>query len=192
MTLRPSLMFCVALLLGLAIGAGSAFFVLTGDGSGASMAAESGDGPCPGGTQPAYWVAPMDASYRRDAPGKSPMGMDLVPQCNTEALGENQIAVSPATIQTLGVRTAPVIRAPLAPKLMLTGRLVADPARERRVHSRTEGWVQTLGVTGDGDSVAGGATLYSLFSPQFYAAESDYLAAAGNSGLRRAAAERLR
>ena len=26
-----------------------------------------------------YWVAPMDSSYRRDEPGKSPMGMDLVP-----------------------------------------------------------------------------------------------------------------
>ena len=26
-----------------------------------------------------YWVAPMDAKYRRDKPGKSPMGMDLVP-----------------------------------------------------------------------------------------------------------------
>ena len=26
-----------------------------------------------------YWVAPMDANFRRDEPGKSPMGMDLVP-----------------------------------------------------------------------------------------------------------------
>lgn len=26
-----------------------------------------------------YWVAPMDSGYRRDEPGKSPMGMDLVP-----------------------------------------------------------------------------------------------------------------
>ncbi|WP_126452702.1 efflux RND transporter periplasmic adaptor subunit [Sulfuriflexus mobilis] len=26
-----------------------------------------------------YWVAPMDPNYRRDEPGKSPMGMDLVP-----------------------------------------------------------------------------------------------------------------
>ncbi|MFT6984370.1 MAG: Cu(I)/Ag(I) efflux system membrane fusion protein [Psychromonas sp.] len=25
-----------------------------------------------------YWVAPMDANYQRDKPGKSPMGMDLV------------------------------------------------------------------------------------------------------------------
>ncbi len=26
-----------------------------------------------------YWVAPMDANYRKDKPGQSPMGMDLVP-----------------------------------------------------------------------------------------------------------------
>ena len=26
-----------------------------------------------------YWVAPMDPDYRRDRPGKSPMGMALVP-----------------------------------------------------------------------------------------------------------------
>ncbi|MFO7713089.1 heavy metal-binding domain-containing protein, partial [Desulfosarcina sp.] len=26
-----------------------------------------------------YWVAPMDPTYIRDEPGKSPMGMDLVP-----------------------------------------------------------------------------------------------------------------
>ncbi len=26
-----------------------------------------------------YWVAPMDPEFRRDEPGKSPMGMDLIP-----------------------------------------------------------------------------------------------------------------
>ncbi len=26
-----------------------------------------------------YWVAPMDPNYRSEKPGKSPMGMDLVP-----------------------------------------------------------------------------------------------------------------
>jgi Cu(I)/Ag(I) efflux system membrane fusion protein len=30
-----------------------------------------------------YWVAPMDANYRREKPGKSPMGMDLVPVYKT-------------------------------------------------------------------------------------------------------------
>lgn len=190
MNLRSLLLLLVTLLLGVAIGV--AFTVLNDEGDGNAKTADKGDGPCPGGAQPAYWVAPMDASYRRDEPGKSPMGMDLVPKCQDGALDDNQIAVSPATIQTLGVRTASVERGSLVPTLSLVGRVMADPGREQRVHSRAEGWVQDLGVTGDGDTVAAGDTLYSLFSPQFYAAESDYLAAAGNSGLRRAAAERLR
>ncbi|MEY8205629.1 MAG: heavy metal-binding domain-containing protein, partial [Bermanella sp.] len=29
--------------------------------------------------KPLYWVAPMDANYRRDEAGLSPMGMALVP-----------------------------------------------------------------------------------------------------------------
>ena len=34
------------------------------------------DGSKPAEEKPLYWVAPMDANYRRDEPGKSPMGMD--------------------------------------------------------------------------------------------------------------------
>ncbi len=29
--------------------------------------------------EPLYWVAPMDSDYKKAGPGKSPMGMDLVP-----------------------------------------------------------------------------------------------------------------
>ncbi|MGY0581090.1 MAG: heavy metal-binding domain-containing protein, partial [Paraglaciecola chathamensis] len=29
--------------------------------------------------EPLYWVAPMDPNFRKDKPGKSPMGMDLIP-----------------------------------------------------------------------------------------------------------------
>lgn len=28
---------------------------------------------------PLYWVAPMDPNYKSDKPGKSPMGMELIP-----------------------------------------------------------------------------------------------------------------
>ncbi len=38
-----------------------------------------------------YWVAPMDANYRRDKPGKSPMGMDLVPVYAEEKKAEPKI-----------------------------------------------------------------------------------------------------
>ncbi len=35
-----------------------------------------------------YWVAPMDSEFRSDKPGKSPMGMDLVPVYE-EGQGDN-------------------------------------------------------------------------------------------------------
>jgi len=38
-----------------------------------------------------YWVAPMDPTYRRDKPGKSPMGMDLVPVYAEEQKKEPEI-----------------------------------------------------------------------------------------------------
>ncbi len=38
-----------------------------------------------------YWVAPMDPDYRRDEPGKSPMGMDLVPVYAEEKPAEREI-----------------------------------------------------------------------------------------------------
>ena len=52
-----------------------------------------------------YWVAPMDANYRRDEPGKSPMGMDLVPVYDD---GEDGLTVkiSPTVENNMGVRTA--------------------------------------------------------------------------------------
>ena len=61
--------------------------------------------------QPLYWVAPMDSNYRRDAPGLSPMGMDLVPVYEEDNNNQNDVGtvlISPAVINNLGVRTAQV------------------------------------------------------------------------------------
>ena len=70
------------------------------------------DGPCPRDAQPLYWKAPMDPSYVREAPGKSPMGMDLVPECPSVANSapEGAVVIDAATVQNIGVRTAPVER----------------------------------------------------------------------------------
>ena len=52
-----------------------------------------------------YWVAPMDPNYRRDKPGKSPMGMDLVPVYAGDSDGRT-VTIAPEVVQNLGVRTA--------------------------------------------------------------------------------------
>lgn len=63
-----------------------------------------------------YWVAPMDPTYIRNEPGKSPMGMDLVPVYKEE--GEEKepastIRIDPVTIQNMGLRLARVERKPV-------------------------------------------------------------------------------
>lgn len=56
-----------------------------------------------------YWKAPMDPNYRSDKPGKSPMGMDLVPVYAGETAEEDEgiVVISPRIVNNLGVRTAP-------------------------------------------------------------------------------------
>jgi Cu(I)/Ag(I) efflux system membrane fusion protein/cobalt-zinc-cadmium efflux system membrane fusion protein len=57
-----------------------------------------------------FWRAPMDPNFISDQPGKSPMGMDLIPVYEDEAAeeGDMAITISPVVVQNMGVRTAPV------------------------------------------------------------------------------------
>ncbi len=54
----------------------------------------------------------MDPNYRRDKPGKSPMGMDLIPVYEKTRPpadeGAGTIRISPEVVINLGVRTASV------------------------------------------------------------------------------------
>ena len=145
--------------------------------------------------KPLYWVAPMDANYRRDAPGKSPMGMDLVPVYE-EAGGADEpgILISPAVVNNLGVRTAEVQRGSLKTEIATVGYVTLDEERLRHIHSRVEGWVERLSIKSEGERVKAGQTLYELYSPALVNAQEEYLSAArsGLGQLRRASAERLR
>ena len=77
--------------------AGSVFSTKTQTQASNGSASSSTDSPCPGGAAPLYWKAPMDPTFMRDGPGKSPMGMDLVPQCpsgSTESRG-GEVLIDP-------------------------------------------------------------------------------------------------
>jgi len=79
--------------------------------------------------EPLYWVAPMDPNYRKDEPGKSPMGMDLVPVYegqqgnaeNNQGNGAGVVTISPNVVNNLGVKTAPVKREPIDSKISTVG-----------------------------------------------------------------------
>ncbi|MGI9288739.1 MAG: efflux RND transporter periplasmic adaptor subunit [Pseudomonadales bacterium] len=143
--------------------------------------------------KPLYWVAPMDAGYRRDKPGKSPMGMDLVPVYATDAGDMGTVVISPRVENNLGVRTAPVKREPLVQRIKTVGFVEFDEDRIHHIHSRIEGWIGSLAVTSTGDPVQKGQLLFELYSPELVNAQEELLAAQrnGNASLQNAAREKL-
>ncbi len=134
----------------------------------------------PAEKSPLYWVAPMDPNYRRDEPGKSPMGMDLVPVYANEANGNNDgsaVVISAVVEQNLGVRTSKAERRSLWRKVEATGYIGFDESRLSQINVRTEGWVQRLLVETEGERVQKGQLLFEFYSPQLVNAQKEYIQA---------------
>ena len=138
------------------------------------------DGPCPGGAQPLYWKAPMDPTFIRDEPGKSPMGMDLIPVCPSVAgtAPRGGVVIDPTTLQNIGVRSEPARRRDLARGVRAMGRVTYDDSRVAHVHTKVQGWVEELYVDSVGTRVERGQPLLSIYSPELVATQEELLLAA--------------
>jgi membrane fusion protein, copper/silver efflux system len=123
-----------------------------------------------------YWVAPMDPNYRRDGPGKSPMGMDLIPVYEGEEPEEpGVVRVSAAAAEAIGVRYATARRETLTPKIRTFGRVAYDERRTRHIHVRADGWVDRLDVRREGERVQKGDLLFTYFAPELSIAAMEYM-----------------
>ncbi|MDH3552689.1 MAG: efflux RND transporter periplasmic adaptor subunit [Gammaproteobacteria bacterium] len=141
-----------------------------------------------------YWVAPMDPNYRRDEPGKSPMGMELVPVYADEVdATPGTVKIDPTVVNNLGVRTAPAEIGPLSRRIETVGYIGYDEDTLQHVHTRVDGWIEKLVTTATGDPVKKGQLLFELYSPTLVNAQQEYLAAlrSNNSALRTASRDRL-
>ncbi|GLX80388.1 copper transporter [Thalassotalea insulae] len=146
--------------------------------------------------KPLYWVAPMDSNYRRDKPGKSPMGMDLIPvyQDGTDTTTQaNAIKINPTVINNLGVRTATVTDKVMTQQITTVGYVKYDEDKLVHIHPRVDGWIEQLYVKAVGDPVTKGQALYTLYSPELVNAQEEFLIALsrGNNALISAARSRL-
>jgi len=147
---------------------------------------------------PLYWVAPMDPNYTRDKPGKSPMGMDLIPVYDDGASGADTgpgtIKISPEVINNMGVRTALVERKALHSVIKTVGYVKYDEDQLVHIHPRVEGWIEKLHVKASGDPVEEGQPLYEIYSPALVNAQEELVIALGrnNPRLIEAAEDRLK
>ncbi|APG26994.1 efflux transporter periplasmic adaptor subunit [Syntrophotalea acetylenivorans] len=127
-----------------------------------------------------YWVAPMDPTYIRDEPGKSPMGMDLVPVYEDEAPSGATIAIDPVTSQNMGVRTATVERRDLYRLIRTVGTVDYDEPKVTSINAKVDGWIEKLYVAETGQLVKNGQALLEIYSPKLVAAQQEYLLALRN------------
>jgi membrane fusion protein, copper/silver efflux system len=142
-----------------------------------------------------YWVAPMDANYRRDEPGKSPMGMDLVPvYADEKAIQPSVVSIDPTMVANLGVRIAVAQRGTLPRRVETVGYVGYDEDTLQHLHTRVEGWIENLAATAAGDPVSKGQLLFELYSPTLVNAQQEFLAAlaSSNASLVAASRDRLR
>ncbi len=140
-----------------------------------------------------HWVAPMDPNYTRDKPGKSPMGMDLIPVYEETGDDADAVKISPAMVQSLGIRTAVVEKGRLGKLIDTVGYVSFDEALISHIHLRVEGWIEKLYVTNEGERVKKGDALFELYSPALVNAQEEYLEAlkSKNQRLIRSSRDRL-
>ncbi|GCB06501.1 efflux RND transporter periplasmic adaptor subunit [Ralstonia sp. SET104] len=124
-----------------------------------------------------YWHDPMVPGQRFDKPGKSPfMDMQLVPVYAEGDSGASGITVDSRVAQNLGIRTAEVKAGRLSAVLEAPGNIAIDERSVQVIQARTNAFVQHVAVRATLDPVRRGQALVTLYSPDWVAAQEEYLA----------------
>jgi Cu(I)/Ag(I) efflux system membrane fusion protein len=194
----------LAVALAVAGGAAGYWFAISRHAAVVTSSAPSSVGVATTDTTPAgserkvlYWYDPMVPNQKFDKPGKSPfMDMQLVPKYADEAGGTGDVAIDPRIVQNLGVRTAEVRTAKMAPSVEAVGTIVWNERGVVVLQARTAGFVERLYARAPLDPVRKGAPLVELLVPDWAAAQEEYLALVaskmpGSDELRAAARQRL-
>jgi hypothetical protein len=112
-----------------------------------------------------YWRAPMDPNYISDKPGKSPMGMDLIPVYEDEAGGSGSpsgVRVDPSFLQNFAVRTAVVERGTIPIEIRTVGILQHNATNVVSINTKFEGWIEKSNYNTVGEYIEKGVLLFEI------------------------------
>lgn len=127
---------------------------------------------------PLYWVAPMDPNFRRDEPGLSPMGMELIPFYGDATNNENEegvVLLTPEVSNNISVKIEHVAFKPWTHQIQSFGTFTYNEESIHHLHSRVSGWIDELYVKSQGQQVKKGQPLYSFYSPELANAQEELI-----------------
>lgn len=129
-----------------------------------------------------YWVDPMHPAYKSDKPGTAPdCGMDLVPVYEgggaMASAPEGSIHISTEKQQLIGVEYGMAEYKPVSRMLRAVGRVAYDETRITRIHPKIEGWLEQVFVDYAGKEVRKGQPLLTVYSPELWQTQQEYLLA---------------
>ena len=127
--------------------------------------------------KPLYWVDTMEPTVHYPGPGKSRMGMELVPVYPDKELDQSSIRISPTVINNLGIRTVSVIQGSLTRHIETVGYIEPNENQISHIHSYADGWVRKLFIKTVGEPVKKNQVLMQLYSPMLISAQQEYLLA---------------
>jgi RND family efflux transporter MFP subunit len=133
----------------------------------------------------ARYHCPMHPTYTSPGPGECPIcNMDLVPIPTDKAGGSGggipgvaTVALSADKQQLIGLRTSVVGKRALARTVRASATLEHDERKLTKIAPRFGGWVVSLKVNQTGQEVTKGDPLLTVYSPEMYSAENEYLLA---------------
>lgn len=172
---KKTIAILVALTL-LILAAGGAFYFNRGSSDAAQTEGET-------------YYCPMHPTVTSDKPGNCPIcGMSLVKREIAQSSAATQLAasgavavsLSPEQRVTANVRTVRLELATHTGELLTTGRVTFDERRLAQVTAYSAGRIERLFVNFTGDTVRRGQTVATIYSPDLYATQQEYLLALGN------------
>lgn len=123
-----------------------------------------------------YWYDPMLPDQHFDRPGRSPMGMPMVPKYADAARAADQIRINARTVENLGVRTAVVQRRPLPLTVRVPGTVGWDLDDAYTISARAAGIVTRLDARAPFTRVVAGQPVATLLTPEWGSAIAEYRA----------------
>jgi Cu(I)/Ag(I) efflux system membrane fusion protein len=124
-----------------------------------------------------HYTCSMHPSVKQEGPGTCPIcGMNLIP-VTKEQQEQGVVLIDDARRQLIGVRTGAVTLGPMRQSFRAVGQVTYDESKLSDVTLKVQGFITKLYVSQTGQRVGTGQPLFTLYSPELYNAQQDFLLA---------------